>query len=114
MGMLRSLVPAAAAMALCGCAVWPAGEDAKGREMRANAAPVLAALAAYHRQHGQYPLSLHELVPSYLDRIPFHPGLRFHRDKGIVEFSYAPSWPQTQEVYCAAHASETGWTCRAQ
>lgn len=110
----RKTLILAAVMVLAGCAVWPAGKDPKGQELCNNARPVLAALAAYHREQGYYPQSLHELVPRYMDRIPFNPGLRFHRDKGLVEFAYSPSWPQTQEVYCAAHATETDWTCRSR
>ena len=110
----RKIMSLCALAIVSACAVWPAGKDPKGKELCDNARPVLAALAAYEQQNGQYPQSLHELVPNFIVRIPFNPGLRFHRDTGIVEFAYTPSWPQTEEVYCAAHAREADWTCRSR
>jgi hypothetical protein len=45
-------------------------------QVRQEAQPILAALEAYHRDHGHYPSSLERLCPAYLPRIslPTLPG----------------------------------------
>jgi hypothetical protein len=101
-----------AALALAACASWPPGEDPRGQELRAQATPVLHALARYHKDKGEYPRSLHELVPRYLRDVPFAPGLRFDRDYQAIEFTYSPSWPQTRDVTCTARFGELDWVCR--
>lgn len=98
---------------LVGCANWPSGGDPKGLEYQANARPVLTALVAYHRERGEYPQSLQELVPRHLKAVPFFPGLRYDRDAKNVEFHYEPSWPQPGKVLCFAKVGETEWTCES-
>lgn len=100
-----------AALALGACATVPPGEDARGTEMRANATPVLEALARYRNDKGAYPVSLYELVPGYLRAIPFHPGLRLDTHHGVLGFAYFQEWPRTGSVNCVARLGETTWTC---
>lgn len=102
-----------AALALAGCATTPPGEDARGAELRANATPVLAALASYHRDRGEYPMSLYELVPKYLRALPFRPALRVDQKEQLVEFSYFNEWPRSGSVTCVARLGATDWTCVA-
>jgi hypothetical protein len=42
------------------------GEGWKAREGFKHAAPVIAALEQFHKDHGKYPVELQELVPTYL------------------------------------------------
>lgn len=100
------------AYALAACAMWKPGEDPNGREAREQARPVLAALVKYRKERGEYPSSLHELVPHYLAEVPFSPGLRYDRDAKVVEFAYDPSWPKQQPVACGARLGDLDWTCR--
>jgi hypothetical protein len=101
----------AAALLLAACATTPAGEDPKGLDMRAKATPVLTALARYRKDKGAYPLSLYELVPKYLEAVPFHPGLRLDSEHGILAFVYFKEWPHTGSVTCSAKLEETTWKC---
>lgn len=100
------------AFAVGGCATWQPGEDPKGQELRAEATPVLGALVQYRKDHGEYPLSLHELVPRYLKIVPFRPGLRLDRATQLIEFAYTPSWPDQATVVCSAQLGDLQWTCR--
>jgi hypothetical protein len=102
----------ALALALAACATLPPGEDPKGVELLAQAKPVLGALAQYRKDHGEYPISLHELVPRYLKVVPFGPGLRLDRATQLIEFSYTTPWPQTATVVCSAPLGDLQWTCR--
>lgn len=103
----------AAAALLAACATWKPGEDPNGIEARDNARPVLAALVKYRKDRGEYPSSLHELVPHYLTGIPFDPGIRYDRDRGRIEFAYFPSWPHQDAVACGAGLGDLDWTCVA-
>ena len=107
--MRRAL--ALATCVLASCAVWKPGEDPGGVEAREHARPVLAALVKYRRDRGEYPSSLHELVPHYLAELPFEPGLQYERDAGRVQFTYFPSWPQQDAVACGARLGELDWVC---
>lgn len=106
------LAAAALVLFLAACATVPPGEDPRGRELKAQATPVLAALVSFHKDRGEYPVSLHELVPRYLREVPFGPGLRFDRDSRVIEFVYAPAWHDSRKVLCFARAGELEWSCR--
>ena len=93
------------------CAVWPAGSDPRGRELKANGEAVLTALARYQQQHGRFPTSLAELAPSYLPAVPARPELRFNPVLGSVSFVYSPSWPQSGQVSCSAEVGAAEWSC---
>jgi len=109
---MRQLLPVAFSVLLAACALWPAGEDPKGKELKAQATPVLAALARYFKDKGEYPSSLHELVPRYLPAVPFAVGLRLDRDTKMIAFGYAPSWPQSGRVACTARLGDREWSCQ--
>lgn len=102
-----------AACALTACATFKPGEDPVGIAARDHARPVLPALVKYKKVHGEYPLSLHELVPKFLPAVPFDPGLRYDRDSGTIDFAYSPDWPRQDPVNCGAKLGDTDWTCAA-
>ena len=107
---MRSLAVLLCALAtLAACATWPPGDDPRGKELKDQATPVLVALVHYRKDKGEYPSSLHELVPRYLTAVPFGPGLSLERDR--VEFVYSPSWPRSGQVSCSALLGEVEWTC---
>jgi hypothetical protein len=58
-------------VSLAGCE--PPGQGAKAEAGYAAARPVIAGLASYHQQHGNYPASLEALVPGYLSQVPSGP-----------------------------------------
>lgn len=53
-----------------------------------NAHTVIEALAQYHEDHKQYPASLDELVPDYLETLPLPqmgcPDWEYHRERNCV------------------------------
>ena len=108
----RDALSAGLALALVACATVPPGEDPKGKELKAQASPVLAALMSFHKDRGEYPVSLHELVPRYLEAVPFGPGLRYDRDPRVIEFVYPAPWPRSAKVLCFAQVGEREWVCR--
>lgn len=98
-------------LVVTGCATTPAGEDPKGKELRAQASTVLTALVAYRKDHGDYPMSLQELAPTYLPNVPFEPGLVLDRNSDTVRFSYPAPWPQAGDVRCVAKLGDSEWKC---
>jgi hypothetical protein len=58
--------------------------DAIEREGRARAAPVIAALERFHRDHGHYPKQLDQLIPGYV-----HDSAALHI-KGETSLVYTP------------------------
>jgi hypothetical protein len=96
------------------CASWAPGEDASGQQLKQSATPVLVALAAYHRARGEYPSSLYELVPRYLEAVPFRPALNLDLDKQTLEFGYMLPFPRTGDATCTAALGTTEWTCRSR
>jgi hypothetical protein len=110
--LIRLLAPAACALLASACAVSPAGEDPKGAELKAQGRPVLAALVSYRKDKGEYPQSLHELVPRYLNVVPFAVNLNLNHHQKRVEFVYETAWPQSQPVACLAAFGELDWTCQ--
>ena len=99
-------------LCLSACAIWPPGEDQEGRDLKSRATPVLGALANYHKDRGESPSSLYELVPRYLKEVPFGPNFDYAPDRNLVGFIYSPSWPQTRQVECLAQLGALQWTCK--
>lgn len=93
------------------CAVWPAGSDPKGQELKAQTAPVLAALSRFQQERGHLPEYLFELVPDYLPIIPSEPELRYKRQSGSIGFEYSPPWPQPGRISCSAEVGTKEWSC---
>lgn len=55
-----------------------------------SGAMVIEALAKFHRDHGQYPDQLAELVPKYLESVPYtgliaYPEFRYTKDRNDLE-----------------------------
>jgi hypothetical protein len=71
-GCFSLLAYAGAALVFGVCWQGEIGESGKGRLARALGAPVIGALDAYHRERGDYPSSLRDLVPAYLSPSELH------------------------------------------
>jgi hypothetical protein len=56
------------------------GEGSADRNTQRKAEPVIAALARFHRDHGNYPASIQELFPHYIPD---------QRDLGVGAFTYS-------------------------
>jgi len=108
--MLRRLSILAANLTLCGCAVWPVGEDPAGAELKLRAAPVFDALAKFHHDHGIWPASLPELTPRYLP-VPLDKRLFFDKKSESLGFTYSPTWPQMGQTSCSANVRSQKWSC---
>jgi hypothetical protein len=96
---------------VAGCATAPAGEDARGKDLQAQATTILEALNAYHKDHGSYPGSLQELAPKYLRNVPFDPGVVLDHNNGTAHFAYPAPFPQGGDVICIAKLGTTEWKC---
>ncbi|HLY06421.1 MAG TPA: hypothetical protein VKR31_11800 [Rhizomicrobium sp.] len=106
----RHLAPLAVIF-LAGCSVYPVAQDPEGLELRRNANQVLMAIQSWHRDRGNYPLQLSELVPRYLPELPDSPTLRYRQADGSLSFRYIPSWPQLRPVWCDSVGDTTNWRC---
>lgn len=100
-----------ACLILSACAVWPIGKDRNGAQLKTSASSVLIALNQFQIEHGRLPLSLAELVPTYLTVLPFVPELTLDAKNGLLIFSYSPSWPHAGQVSCFAFVGSTEWKC---
>jgi hypothetical protein len=108
---VKHLALAVSALALCACATSPPGEDPHGRQMRAQATPVLVALAAYRKDKGSHPSSLYELTPRYVKELPMHPNLDYDRGSGQIGFVYERGGVRFRQVGCKAEPGQVEWTC---
>ncbi|MEO6624923.1 MAG: hypothetical protein ABIN37_08835 [Burkholderiaceae bacterium] len=99
-------------LGLSACATLIPGEDAKGKELMAQSTPVLEALIRYRQERGVYPGSLHELVPNYIQSIPFAPNLSLDHKQQWLQLVYSQSFPLAREVACVATLGSTQWTCK--
>lgn len=107
---------AALALAVCGCtlaacSVYPVAQDPDGLALRRDANRVMMALQDWHRERGNFPQDLRELVPRYLPVLPDAPRLQYHAADGSLAFRYIPSWPQLRPVWCASVGDTTNWVC---
>jgi len=98
-------------LGLSGCAVWRAGEDPKGKELKEAAAPVLQAIQDYRQQNGRYPDKLEDLVPVFLKQLPSEPRLWYNQKDERVLFNYSPTWPEPGEVTCSTALESPAWRC---
>lgn len=109
---MRPLIPiAAAAMLLAGCSVYPVAQDPDGLALRRNANQVMMALQSWHRDKGNFPANLSDLVPSYLPELPDGPTLHYQQADGSLSFRYIPTWPQLRPVWCSSVGNTTDWRC---
>lgn len=79
------------AAALSACAIWPPGEDPRGRELRAIADTVLAAANRFAVENKRSPAALEDLVPRYIQILPAAPELYYDAVKGTFSFVYSPT-----------------------
>lgn len=100
-----------AAAGLAACSVYPVAQDPDGLALRRNANSVLMAVQSWHRDRGNFPVRLSELVPSYLPELPDAPALRYRPSDGSVSFHYIPTWPQLRPVWCSSVGDTTEWRC---
>ena len=98
-------------LALTGCAVWKPGEDPSGISLKEKASVLLFAIRQFHKDNGQYPTSLSELTPKYIQSLSGQPEFIYSKEKKTVLFTYSPSWPQAGRVSCSAVIGETTWNC---
>ena len=96
---------------LCGCSVWPHGQDPTSLEYRRAANQVMAAIQKYDRDKGAYPQNLGALTPTYLAALPEEPELRYEPADGSMSFDYRESWPQLHHVTCHSRGATTDWRC---
>ena len=97
---------------LAGCAVWPLGEDPKGKEYRVQANLLVEAIVQFKDRNGVFPASLTELSPGYIQKLPeVTKHAFFSADKETLIYSYSPSWPQTGQTSCATVVGSGKWGC---
>ena len=122
---MRSIVrPAYAVRALAVAAVLAVvvGCDAPGKGSKAErgyrrAAPVVAALARFRVERGQYPDSLSQLVPTFLPEaalaLPSHPQeqypLEYRREADQYGLTFRYVGPGTNE--CTYRSQADAWDC---
>jgi hypothetical protein len=90
---------------------WPAGDDPHGRDLKARAAPIVAALQRYRADTGHWPAHLFELEPKYLSPLPDGLNMDYQPDKARFAFSYQPSAPTPGMVTCATAIDAVAWDC---
>jgi hypothetical protein len=96
---------------ISGCAIWSAGEDPKGKELKQAAAPVIKGLQDYRRQNGHYPDRLEQLVPVFIQQLPSHPAFFLDASNERLHFIYSPTWPEGGQVDCSVFLEKTDWLC---
>ena len=72
--MHRALLVVVVVVVLAACP--PPGQGPAARNGYNACGPAIGALAAYHAEHGTYPVRLEDLVPRYLMRVPTKDGSR--------------------------------------
>lgn len=95
-----------------GCAVWPAGEDPKGREYRIQTESIIDLLKRYRQEKGELPTSLDMLVPAYADSLPHVSEiLQYSPKTKSIGYTYTPSWPQPGQISCSTLIGSGKWSC---
>ncbi len=102
----------AVVLALCGCAIYPPGEDLKGQKLQAAATPVLEAIHTYMTDNARMPKNLDVLVPKYIKQLPDEPKLTYDLPNNAVTFKYVQSQSFSVQVTCTAFIGQTGWMCQ--
>ena len=97
---------------LTACAIWPIGEDPKGKELRSQATLVVEAIVQYKTKHGALPPSLAALVPEFIRELPEVTNYLFYLpERKSVIYNYSPSWPQLGQTRCATIIGSGKWNC---
>jgi len=99
-------------LGLSGCFPWKPGADPMGKGLVEAATPLVVAVKQFRTERGNYPLSLVELVPTYLTELPAIPDLSYEPKDGSVRFRYSPTWPQAGQVSCFSGGQSEGFLCQ--
>ena len=99
---------------LGGCTVWQVNQDPAGMNYRRDANKIIWALQDYHRDTGEFPVTLGMLTPKYLPSLPEVPDISYQPRTGTVQYGYIPSFPQLRPVRCASEGNTTVWRCAEQ
>jgi hypothetical protein len=95
-----------------GCAVWPVGDDPKGREYRIQAESIIGLLERYQQEKGEFPPSLSVLVPAYAVSLPdITDILQYSPETKSMGYTYTPSWPQPGQISCSTLIGSGEWSC---
>jgi hypothetical protein len=108
--MRRSGTALLTALVLSGCAVWPPGEDPRGRELRAIADTVLSAANRYAEINSRNPGGLEDLVPKYIGSLPAMPELYYNPVRGTFSFTYSPTLA-IGACECIAKVGDAKFSC---
>jgi len=100
---------ALAVVLLGGCSFWAAGDDPRGREVRAAGSQLVAALERHRVTHGSYPPSLQELGVAGTGSSDAM--YQRQEDTYLLFLTYAPTWPQTGLVSCAFTKADPNGKC---
>jgi len=111
-GTMSKYFVIAVLLALCGCAMYPPGEDPNGQKLQDAATPVLEAIHTYVTDNMRMPKSLNDLVPKYIKQLPAEPKLSYDMPNNVVTFHYTQSQSFSVQVTCTAFIGQTGWSCQ--
>ena len=97
---------------LTGCAVWPLGDDPKGKEYRSQANTLVELILKYKKENGELPSSLEALVPKYIQTLPNVANLSFYsKEQESLVYNYSASWPQQGQTSCSIIIGSSKWAC---
>jgi hypothetical protein len=108
---MKAVCCLAIALSLSGCALYNAGEDPTGEDLRDRATPVLMAIRDYIDQTSRIPKSLDELVPRYLKALPDKPKVTLDAKRNLVYFTYNLTGKSDDQVECSAAFGQSSWDC---
>ena len=106
-----AVTPLAASCFVFHCAPYKCREAVEGRTLYA---PVLAAIATYHRERDRYPADLADLVPVFIEAIPesgYEAGPMFpeyERTDDSFQFSFQYFGPG---INMCRYSPELDWNC---
>jgi len=110
--MRRHITKLMLPMLLSGCAVWPSGDDPKGKEYRIQANALVDSIIQYKINNIEMPPSLSTLVPEYIEELPDVANHTIHlEDKGSLIYDYTPTWPQQGRTSCFTVIGSGRWEC---
>lgn len=107
---IRYLIAVVLLIAITGCNEAP-GEGRKAEEGYRLAEPIIVALEQYHEDKGEYPASLEDLIPDYLDEIPsgeWIEGFRYDQDQDSYALSFDYVGPC---MNTCTYIPGKGWDC---
>jgi hypothetical protein len=95
-----------------GCAVWPAGDDPKGKELRAQAEIIVAAIISYRNEKDQLPKTLNELIPHHIRSLSeVEEYFIYLPEESTLIYDYLPTWPQQGQISCGTKIGSGKWAC---